>query len=149
MTKEETAQILAVLASAFPTVTISKETAQIYHIGLQDVQFSDCWNAVGVLIKTHKWFPPVALIREKIDDQAGLIGPSLVEAWYEVISLVKSGGRSADLVFSHESINVAVQKIGWWNICMGSTESMRIQFSQAYKPVVQLKTAPKELKNVD
>ena len=133
MTREETAQLLAYLASAFPQVTIRRENAEVYHLHLKDMDFAKCNAAADVLISSAKWFPTIAQIREQVNLSSGLIGPPTSVAWAEVLLKAQLYGRTAKPEFTHLSLTETVNMIGWYNICMLPTETVRFQFQQAYE----------------
>lgn len=133
MTREETARLLAYLASAFPQATIRRENAEMYHRHLRDISYDEAMDAANVLIPTCEWFPSIAKIREEVETASGVLGPKVSVAWAEVCAKANKYGRSADLQFSHPAITKAVELIGWYNICMANIESGRFQFQQAYK----------------
>ena len=133
MTREETAKMLAYLCSAYPQVVIRKENAEMYHRMLQDLDFDYVTRALDVLIMESKWFPSVAQIRQATGEQSGDYGPQLGVAWAEVLKLASEVGHYGRPQFSHPAIAKAVDEIGWRHVCMGSVDSVKIQFSQVYK----------------
>ena len=154
MTKEETAQLLAYLVSAFPQVTIRRENAEVYHLHLKDLEFAKCRAAADVLISGAKWFPTIAQIREQVNLSSGLLGPPASVAWAEVLLKAQLYGRIAKPEFTHLSISETVNLIGWYNICMLPTETVRYQFQQAYeqnkKNLISLETKEtREIKDVN
>lgn len=67
MTRADVAEILAVLAAAFPEVELDTETtATLWEIMLADLGFDETQAAVMELIATHKWFPRIAEVRQLV-----------------------------------------------------------------------------------
>jgi len=133
LTKEETAQLLAYLASAFPSVTIRRENAEVYHLHLSPLDFAKCKAAADVLISTAKWFPSIAQIKDQVAVSSGLLGPPFAIAWSEVLIKAQLHGRIAKPDFSHITIKETVNLIGWYNICMSASDTVRFQFQQVYE----------------
>lgn len=133
MTREETASIIAVLCAAFPQVPVSRETIEVYHTVIGDLDFDRVSAAVRGLLATQDRFPPPAMIRREVASASGLLAPAPAQAWGEVTAEISRCGSRATPTFSHPAISATVSQIGWWDICMStSIDTVRAHFLRAY-----------------
>jgi hypothetical protein len=133
MSKQDTAQILAVLSAGFPNVTVSKETARVYHEVLGDLEPRDVAEAVSQLLRMSEWFPSAATIRRQaLELYGGLAIPTAV-AWGLVTKSVVEHGYMKGLQVSDPLIVEAVRMIGWSQVCHSDKpDGIRYQFSKVY-----------------
>ncbi len=133
MTKEETAMCLGLLSAGFPQVTVTRETASVYHEVLKDIDGQVALKAVKSLLATAEWFPPPAIIRKKVAEILGVLAPSATDALTEIIGQVKIAGRDHLPTFSHPAIKKVVDAIGWREVCMSSNqEALRAHIFRLY-----------------
>lgn len=139
MDKVSTTKAIAPLQLAFKGA-LEKDRLQFYVMMLSDIPPQILEVAVKKLIMTNKFLPSIAEIRETAYGIKGTISgtaaPDESEAWGEVIKVIRSVGYYGKPKFSHEAITVAVNNIGWQDICMTTNEGMntlRSQFRRAYQ----------------
>lgn len=134
MTREETASIIAVLCAAFPQVPVTRETIEVYHGVISDLDLASVRRAVESILVTSDRFPPPAQIRRRVADHRGLLAPSAATAWSEVTSRISDHGVRQYPTFSSPAIQSAVDKIGWREICMStSVDVIYSHFRRAYE----------------
>lgn len=134
MNREQTAQIIAVLCAAFPQVPVSRETVEVYHDSLQDLDPQAARSAVREILLTAERFPPPAQIRRRVAERAGLLAPAPMDAWGEVMRAVTLYGVREKPTFTHPAITQVVDSLSWWNICMSeNTDTVRAHFLKAYE----------------
>ena len=141
MNRKDATQLVAILAAAYPAAQIQEQTAYAYQMGLSDIAYADAERAVSVLMRTSKFMPTVAEIREVLADASTNLEP-WDAAWDELASAVDQYGSylhhpsrgwpgwSDDLVAS------AVRHIGYENACtMDSSNigTIRAQFRDYYR----------------
>lgn len=68
MTKAEALRLMAMLRAAWPRQEIGEDTTEVYAGMLADLSYADAKTAVTTLVKTSKWFPTIAEIREQAAD---------------------------------------------------------------------------------
>lgn len=133
MSKQNTAQVLAVLSAGFPHVTVTKETARVYHEVLVDLDPEDVMKAITRLMKTSEWFPPAALIRRTTMEVRGVLAQSSHSAWGEVLTAVREHGFLRFPSFSDPLLTEAVRLVGWRTICYSDKpEVIKSQFGKVY-----------------
>lgn len=133
MNRTDTAQILAVLSAAFPHISVTRETAEVYHEALADLDPVDCRDAVREILLTVERWPAPATIRRRVAERAGILAPLPLDAWGQVISAAGSIGVYGDPQFTHSAIDRCVRSIGWRNVCLSENpDALRAQFLRAY-----------------
>lgn len=138
MNKTEIANLLALCASAYPHVAITKETAIVYAEMLADLELSVAMQAVKKLIATSQYFPTVAAIREQCASIATPFAPSLASAWAEVTYQVRHVGHGKQPEWSHPSIATTVDTLGWRELCMSENQAvMRAHFWKVYEAIAR------------
>lgn len=143
MDKVSTTKAIAPLQLAFKGA-LEKDRLQFYVMMLSDIPPQILEVAVKKLIMTNRFLPSIAEIRETAYGIKGTISgtaaPDESEAWGEVVKAIRSVGYYGKPKFSHEAITVAVNNIGWQDICMTTNEGMNIlrsQFRRAYQLSVE------------
>ena len=138
MNKTEVANLLALCASAYPHVVITKETAIVYAEMLADLDLKVAMEAVKKLIATSQYFPTVAAIREQCASIVTPFAPSLASAWAEVTHHVRHLGHGRQPEWSHPSIATTVDTLGWRELCMSENQAvMRAHFWKVYEAVAR------------
>lgn len=135
---QEQEKAVAMLRLAFSNFTTAQ--AQVYQEVLADIPGALLQKAVLILLKTSKFPPTIAEIREKaeeIRDMAlGKDAPNAERAWSDVIAAISRYGANRKPKFSDPICAAAVSCMGWMNLCMTPTDSIsiiRAQFCKFYK----------------
>lgn len=139
MNKQDILKAVAPLQLAY-NASLDDNRLRLYVEMLSDIPPSILEASVKKLIMTNKFLPSIAEIREVAYGIKGIISgtaaPDESEAWGEVIKAIRSVGYYGKPKFSHEAITVAVNNIGWQDICMTTsdgTNTLRSQFRRAYQ----------------
>lgn len=123
MTDGEARALVAALAAAWPRQPIGQPTLDIYATHLQDLDFGQATQVVSGIIRSSRFFPAIAEIREAYaETQLGLPSPS--EAWAQACNY---GTR-------HPLVDKARQRVtdDWgWN--QGREQDLRRAFMPAYR----------------
>lgn len=131
-------QALALLAGAFPQ--FKDQQMQVYGIMLNDIPGAVQLEAVKNLLKTSRFLPTIAEIREEASKlahaAAGVrVAPAEAE-WEEVYKAIGAVGPYRKPAFSNPITAQAVKAMGWRLLC-GSDEVMmpalRAQFLKTWK----------------
>lgn len=143
MNKQDILKAVAPLQLAY-NASLDDNRLRLYVEMLSDIPLSILEASVKKLIMTNKFLPSIAEIRETAygikEIISGTAAPDESEAWGEVIKAIRSVGYYGKPKFSHEAITVAVNNIGWQDICMTTNEGMNIlrsQFRRAYQLSVE------------
>ena len=143
MNKQDILKAVAPLQLAY-NASLDDNRLRLYVEMLSDIPPSILEASVKKLIMTNKFLPSIAEIREVAygikEIISGTAAPDESEAWGEVIKAIRSVGYYGKPKFSHEAITVAVNNIGWQDICMTTNEGMNIlrsQFRRAYQLSVE------------
>lgn len=143
MNKQDILKAVAPLQLAY-NASLDDARLRLYVEMLSDIPPQILEVAVKKLIMTNKFLPSIAEIRETAYGIKGTISgtaaPDESEAWGEVAKAIRSVGYYGKPKFSHEAITVAVNNIGWQDICMTTNDGMntlRSQFRRAYQLAAQ------------
>lgn len=157
MNRTESAKLVAILTAAYPSAQVRPETSTAYAMALADIPFELGEQAVAVLLRTNKFLPTPAEIREALVDAATQDQPSWEQAWKELErtigrfgSLLLMQGDSYDAYrerygwtgWSTPEVEEAVDFIGYRNVCMSENSDLptiRAQFRNCYEAIVQRK----------
>lgn len=161
MTKRETAQLLAIIASAYPASKIAADemTLGLWHEMLADIPGEVAAAATKRMIATLKFPPSIADIREAVakatQDAQGKL--SAGEAWAKVksaISLYGSYRTEAAKEYLGADVWRAVEYIGGWvDLCISEDpETVKsAQFERRYNAMIdqqaQLVQIPTSVRN--
>lgn len=129
----EVAEIIAILARAYPNSNVSEGTSAVYEATLADLEFELTKRAVLRLITLNKWFPTVAEIREAVTDLHH--GPKRLgaEAWCDVGLEIRRTGYIGEPAFADPLVAECVAAIGWRSLCLGTNEAAdRARFIELY-----------------
>ena len=122
------------LASAYPNIKITKETAEMYHDVLQDLDIGQCVLASRGIVRFSQFFPSASEIRRAVLKQMNLLSPLPIEAWGEVIAVATGEGLRKTHEWSHQTIGEVVQAIGWREICVAENQGvLRAHFLKLYE----------------
>lgn len=143
MNKQDILKAVAPLQLAYNAI-LDDNRLRLYVEMLSDIPPSILEAAVKKLIMTNKFLPSIAEIRETAYGIKGTISgtaaPNESEAWHEVVKAIQSVGYYGIPEFSHEAITVAVNNIGWQDICRTLNDDvgmLRAQFRRAYQLAVE------------
>jgi hypothetical protein len=151
MNATEAEQLVGILEAAYPNHPTKPATASGYFLGLRDLPFVTVMAAAEEVMRTSRFFPTVAEIREIVatSEVAGDLIPE--EAWAEVRSEARRVGfnrpptfhrgvfHREEPRFSSPLIERAVQAVGWETICTGNNERgfIRDQFVKALAAIAR------------
>jgi Loader and inhibitor of phage G40P len=136
-TPQETAEVMAILAGAYPSWSAPKETVLVFHKALQDIPVTVIREAATQWILTEERPPSVAALRKKSAELQGLLAPSPAEAWAEVQEVAERYGiyqAEQRPRWSHDLIRQTVKTLGYYNICQtDNITTVRAQFNKMYE----------------
>jgi hypothetical protein len=133
MNAREAAQVVAVIAAAYPQWPASVETVAIYADSLADLAAEETLATVRQLILVEDRWPTVATIRRAYASRLGVLAPSPSEAWGQVVEQSTIAGRNVSPSFTHPAITETVRIFGWWNLCHSTNpDTLRAQFTRMY-----------------
>ena len=139
MKRQETAAICAILASAFPALTMTAETVEMWNAMLGDLEYGLVLRAVQDWVLTEERYPTIAGIRRQCGGLYGALAPSPSEAWAEVTEIAERYGiYQAELRprWSHDLIRQTVKTIGYYHICQtDNIIATRSQFIKMYAEI--------------
>ena len=136
MTTEATASALAILTAAFGK-ELPKPTIRIYLNAMEDLSPDFLIKACDEIIKTSKFFPTVAEIREttiRLDKNINLPLP-WDAAWSEVMTKVQREGRNRTSEWSSQTIPQALKALGGYQrVCEATAIGVvEARFKNAYE----------------
>ncbi len=118
MTKEQVYEIVQTFSIAFPNASLPPETIVLYCDMLADLPYDAAKTAVMKIIKTAKFFPTIAEIREAtLRQMPGVNPPTPPEAWANVADQLQQCGTWHTPAFAHPLIAQAVRTMGWYDLC--------------------------------
>lgn len=136
--QREVAQIVAMIAAAYPNFNLSEMTVEVYFQTLKDIPTEMLKAATMQAISEpgRKFAPSVGEIRgtvaEIVRRSSGV--PSSYEAWKEVLDQARITGHSGKPVFSHPLVSKIVQVFGWRQLCLSENQvADRARFIEAYE----------------
>lgn len=117
MTKQETAQLLVIIATIHKTTTNDQTKLDVWHALIGNLEFSLAKKALLFVLQNSKFEPKPADILDAIKQASALNSgrPSTNDAWEEVMK--KANIYKANIEWSHPHIQKAVRTIGMRNIC--------------------------------
>ena len=110
MTRDEALRVLAVLIAAYPTITLTRESIAIYADAISDLAFADAMLGTKKLIRTNKYFPSIAELREATRNTHRMDGDS---AWALVLDEIRRVGAQRIPALPPD-VKQAVKAIGGW-----------------------------------
>ena len=131
-------QGVIVLNTAFSEnkLPLQKESLEVWHNALSDLTDEMFEVAVLHIVRSHKFYPKIAEIRETAfslcTTEHGKTGD---EAWGEVMAEISRTGTWGEPQFKDEITAQAVKNLGWTEICtmdLSQMEITRAQFRNLY-----------------
>jgi hypothetical protein len=152
MTRKDARLIIMALFSNYAT-QISRRTAEdvaialeTYVIGLEDLSVEDARAAVNRAIKTMKWLPNVAELRELVVSTTMTTARKTgAEAWGDVMKAIGKYGRNrvpgVSFEFTDALVARVVDSLGWADLCndddAAARASSRKRFIEAYEQMTR------------
>ena len=136
MSSEASASALAILTAGFGK-ELPKPTIRIYLNAMADLSPEVLARACDEIIKTSKFFPTVAEIREvtmRLDERIAL-PQAWDEAWEEVMTKIQREGRRRETEWSNEAIPEALKALGGYQRVCDATSigAVEARFKNAYQ----------------
>lgn len=117
MTPSETAELLAVIADAFPgRFSCTAGTLRVWAVMLEDTSWNDAQAALREYLCTGVHPPAIADIRTRVAARQ-LCAPDIAQAWPEVMRAIARVGRYGQPTWSSPLVAAAVESIGWLALC--------------------------------
>jgi hypothetical protein len=116
MTLTETTELIAVMQIHWPNHPWHDKADQAYHRGLDDLSYADVNAAVTLAIRTCKFAPTVAELR----DLVGANAESDIDAeaaWADVKEQIRVAGIYQTPRFADPATDQAVRAMGWPGLC--------------------------------
>lgn len=143
-------EAIALIGVAFNNFRESQ--AQLYVKLLEDIPGELVKKSVVVLIKSSKFPPTIAEIREKSEQiysmAKGIQAPDAGRAWGEVQKAISKYGSYRTPKFDDSLTEEAVKRFGWNELCTSEdpVSVMRGQFFKIYEMLAQGKRAERKIK---
>lgn len=117
MRESEALYLVGLLRGAYPRQVIPDSTEPVYVLGLLDLNRDEAMVAVTHLVRTSRWLPTIAEIRERVAEGAVDL-PEPEWAWAEVREAIGRYGLEQDRpAWSCPEIGDAVRALGWRTLC--------------------------------
>lgn len=147
MNKIESAKLVGIIASAYPSWNPTKETIEVYATLLEDLYQTDAQEAVKRLVMASQYPPSVAAIRRKVLELHDGLPLTKSEAWELVMLLVTKHGTYSRPRVEDELTQSVVNSIGWREICTSTNvDTIRAQFFRLYDELAE-KTVTEKLES--
>jgi hypothetical protein len=129
----EAAKLVAMLSAAYRDAKLNAEASQVYEAMLADLDFGLAQEAVWRLIRTSKWLPTVAEIRQTAADiERGPVRRG-AEAYADVIAEIRRVGSYGTPRFADPVTAECVKAMTWRGLCLGDNEAAdRARFIELY-----------------
>jgi hypothetical protein len=143
VTAEETAHVLRLIGACYATQRqrMSQQDARAmaaaYTAGLADLEFSRVRAAVERLVKSSKWIPTIAEIREAAVDVAhGACIPG-GQAWGRCLAMIRCYGShrrpGIDFAVDDPLLQATIRAFGWLDLCQSTNpHADRARFIELY-----------------
>jgi len=144
MNKIEGAQLVGIIASAYPQWKPTKETIEVYVSLLEDLEAVEAKEAVKRLVMASEYPPSVASIRRKVLELHDGMPLTKAEAWELVMLLVHKHGTYNRPAIEDGITQAVVNSIGWREICTSTNvDTIRAQFFRLYDELAEKVTTEK------
>jgi hypothetical protein len=133
MTPSETAKLVGLLMVAFPNFKMASDTAEVYEMMLDDLDYEATKGAVRGLLATCRFFPTIAEIRAAVvDAELGPTVPALV-AWGRVCDEIRRVGANGRPRIDDALTARCVDAMDWRYLCRSSNDAAdRARFCELY-----------------
>ena len=142
----EIMKICAFMAASYPTFRLQKETVDAYAKLLADVDAEILAKAAEQAVNDSEFFPTVKRLRDAVIALTAKVSPlpDYAQAWENVRYVISRYGhdeaeRMGMHVFANPLIEMAVKRVGWYDICYTDLENintLRAQFRDVYNTIV-------------
>jgi hypothetical protein len=123
--------LVAMLVAAFDAV-MSRERLLVYSLFLADLDEEIGARVVATWIARETRFPMIAELRQLAERLGADAPPDIDQAWGEVHKAMRAG--RAPFRWSHDSVRLAVEAIGFRELCMSNDLSIdRAHFARAFE----------------
>lgn len=134
MTKIEVAKLVAIVLGAWPSAHVTSKTSTVYESALADLEYVTAQLAIDRLIKTARFLPSIAEIREM--ELEVRMGPQRLggEAWGDVVAAIRRiGAYHPPPIFEDPCVAECVRLMSWRALCLGENEAAdRARFVELY-----------------
>ena len=148
MTEDQTRDLLRLLAAAYPaqrqrmTADDVRAMAAVYAAGLADLDVERVSAAVNRLVKTSRWIPTIAEIREAAVDVAHGARLPGGEAWGRCIALIRRYGShrwpAIDFSVDDPILLATIRSLGWLDLCQSDNpHADRARFIELYDQLAE------------
>lgn len=137
MTRKGAIQAMVIITAAFPQ-DIPEATLELYVASLEDIPDEATMEACRRIVRSSRFLPRIAEIREQAIRIADphLLPPNEAEAWSEVQRAIESVGRHGQAVWSHPAIREAVKGMGGFRqVCDSTADTNRFRWSKVYRDI--------------
>ena len=110
MDNQQALKLIKVLVAAYPRQEMREDTIKVYVSTLSDLDYKATEKSIMKHIRTSKWFPTIAEIREDVAEALHEI-PSLEDAMTTLKQA--SGAGNYALMCSNDILKQAVDTVGW------------------------------------
>ncbi len=143
MTSAECREVLKLLGAAYPNQRQRmsdddvRAMAAVYTAGLADLELSRVRAAVERLVKSSKWIPTIAEIREAaVDVTHGACIPG-GQAWGQCLGLIRRYGShrypGIDFAVDDPLLHATIRAFGWLDLCQSINQPAdRARFIELY-----------------
>lgn len=138
MKASQVTKVVTVLVAAFPNSHVTEDTSAVYESALVDLDYEQVDAAVGRLLRTSRFMPSIAEIREAvIEAGSGQPRPG-GDAWGDVIAAVHRYGSRRDPVFADPLVGRCVSSFGWEDLCLSENSTAdRARFIELYDRIAR------------
>jgi hypothetical protein len=137
--RSEAAELVALLVGAYPRGGITEATCAVYETQLTDLTYEAASAAVGKLLRSSRFMPTIAEIREAAAAlELGDVRPG-AEAWGDVLQAIRKVGSYGMPRFADPIVEQCVRSLGWRNLCLdGHNDAAdRAKFCELYDRLAQ------------
>jgi len=133
MNKIQVAQIVGIIASAYPQWKPTVETIEVYVTLLEDLEVLEVKEATMRLVMASEYPPSVSMIRRKVLELRDGLPLTKTEAWELVMNYVHKNGTYNRPTIEDPITRDVVNSIGWYQICTSTNvDTIRAQFFRLY-----------------
>ncbi len=131
MTKKQALELITLLQMAYPRQQLGEKTVEVYVGFIQDLDYQTAKDVVHNYIRTKKWFPSIAELREACVEATHLLPTT--EMAMEIVRTAVRQSRY-DLINSHYLVREAVDTVGYEKLGYSEyPEPLYRQVKEAYK----------------